>query len=237
MQVLQERGREVPATNVSAWYSCSAGHPWDLRWALQAVGAVTALPHGAARSSSPPPPLHCDPASRHFLPRRPCSNLPVGDGTSRIRSVKARSVIVDMEIGVIHDMLKVGPPRRATLWGRACTGKRPFLGPTQASLPRRGPLLGGAGPRRQGPAGVRGVQACSWHGVSCQRRRSATPHEARVLVQRAPPTPSARSAGAEAGYSRPIGAVTSPPLPEVLHHAMPHCRCRAPLGRCWMPRR
>ena len=35
-------------------------------------------------------------------------NLPVGDGTGSIRTLKARSVIVDMECGVINEMLK-GP--------------------------------------------------------------------------------------------------------------------------------
>mmetsp|Transcript_11073 Transcript_11073/g.19222 ORF Transcript_11073/g.19222 Transcript_11073/m.19222 type:complete len:473 (-) Transcript_11073:121-1539(-) len=38
----------------------------------------------------------------------PPKNLPVGDGRGLIKSLKARSVIVDMECGVIHDML-AGP--------------------------------------------------------------------------------------------------------------------------------
>jgi tubulin epsilon len=38
----------------------------------------------------------------------PPRNIPVGDGLGAIQGLKARSVIVDMECGVIHDMLK-GP--------------------------------------------------------------------------------------------------------------------------------
>ncbi|MEW5303364.1 MAG: hypothetical protein WDW38_001690 [Sanguina aurantia] len=39
---------------------------------------------------------------------QPYRNLPVGDGSGSIRTLKARSVIVDMECGVINEMLK-GP--------------------------------------------------------------------------------------------------------------------------------
>lgn len=38
----------------------------------------------------------------------PHRTLPVGDGRGPISTLKARSVIVDMECGVINEMLKVG---------------------------------------------------------------------------------------------------------------------------------
>lgn len=37
--------------------------------------------------------------------REPAEVLPVGDGTGPIRTLKARAVLVDMEEGVLHDLL------------------------------------------------------------------------------------------------------------------------------------
>ena len=53
-----------------------------------------------------PSPLLLDCA---YIPPPPCRDLGVGDGLGGIRTLKARSVIVDMECGVISEMLKAGP--------------------------------------------------------------------------------------------------------------------------------